>query len=60
MGVFNFFITSPQIVTSLAGGPVVKYLYHSQAIYSIVVAGVFLMIAAFCVRFVDDKDDRLT
>jgi maltose/moltooligosaccharide transporter len=35
----------------------VKYAYHSQAIYSIVMAGVFLFIAAFCVRFVDDKDD---
>ena len=57
MGIFNFFITFPQIVNGVIGGPVVKYVYHSQAIYSIVMAGVFLLIAAFCVRFVDDKDD---
>ena len=57
MGLFNFFITSPQIITSVVGGPLVKYVYHSQAIYSIVMAGIFLFIAAFCVRFVDDKDD---
>ena len=57
MGIFNFFITFPQIVNGVIGGPVVKHVYHSQAIYSIVMAGVFLLIAAFCVRFVDDKDD---
>ena len=57
MGVFNFFITLPQIVNGIIGGPIVKYFYNSQAIYSIVMAGVFLLLAAFFVRFVDDKDD---
>ncbi len=57
MGVFNFFITLPQIFNGIIGGPIVKHVYGSQAIYSIVMAGVFLLIAAFCVRFVDDKDD---
>jgi maltose/moltooligosaccharide transporter len=57
MGVFNFFITLPQIVNGIIGGPVVKYLYGGHAIYSLVTAGIFLLIAAFCVRFVDDQDD---
>ncbi len=57
MGVFNFFITLPQIVNGVIGGPIVKYVYHSHAIYSLVMAGVFLLIAAICVRFVEDKDD---
>ncbi|HEX6891425.1 MAG TPA: MFS transporter [Chryseolinea sp.] len=57
MGLFNFFITFPQIVNGIIGGPIVKHIYNSQAIYSLVMAGVFLLIAAFCVRFVDDKDD---
>jgi maltose/moltooligosaccharide transporter len=57
MGVFNFFITLPQIVNGIIGGPIVKYIYGSHAIYSIVMAGIFLLIAAFCVRFVDDNDD---
>ena len=57
MGVFNFFITLPQIFNGVIGGPIVKYIYGSQAIYSIVMAGIFLLIAAFCVRFVEDKDD---
>lgn len=57
MGMFNFFITMPQIVNGITGGPIVKYVYGSQAIYSLVGAGVFLLIGAFCVRFVDDNDD---
>jgi maltose/moltooligosaccharide transporter len=57
MGVFNFFITLPQIVNGIIGGPIVKHLYNSQAIYSLMIAGVFLLIAAFSVRFVEDKDD---
>lgn len=57
MGVFNFFITLPQIVNGVIGGPIVKYFYNSQAIYAIVMAGVFLILAAFCVRFVNDRDD---
>lgn len=59
MGIFNFFITFPQIVNGVIGGSIVKYLYGSQAIYSIVMAGVFFIIAAFCVRFVEDKDDAV-
>jgi maltose/moltooligosaccharide transporter len=57
MGIFNFFITFPQIVNGIIGGSIVKYIYNSQPIYSLVMAGIFLFIAAFCVRFVEDKDD---
>jgi maltose/moltooligosaccharide transporter len=57
MGIFNFFITFPQIINGIVGGLIVKHVYQSQAIYSLVMAGVFLFIAAFCVRFVEDKDD---
>jgi len=57
MGVFNFFITLPQIFNGVVGGPIVKYIYGSQSIYSIVMAGIFLLIAAFCVRFVEHKYD---
>lgn len=57
MGVFNLFITLPQIVSSLIGGPIVKYVFGSQTIFALVTAGVFLLLAAFSVRFVEDKDD---
>jgi maltose/moltooligosaccharide transporter len=57
MGIFNFFITFPQIVNGIFGGPIVKHVFNSQPIYSLVMAGVFLLLAALCVRFVDDTDD---
>jgi len=55
MGLFNFFITFPQIVNSLTGSLIVKYLFHSQAIYGLVMAGVFMFLAAFAVLFVEDS-----
>ena len=57
MGLFNFFITLPQIVNGVFGGPMVKRLFDSQAIYALVLAGILMLIAAMVVRFVDDKDD---
>lgn len=55
MGLFNFFITMPQIVNGVFGGPIVKRLFDSQAIFALVIAGVSLLIAALAVRFVDDQ-----
>ncbi len=55
MGIFNIFITLPQIVNGVFGGPLIKRVFHSQAIYALVIAGVFLLIAAVSVLFVDDK-----
>jgi len=59
MGIFNFFITIPQIINGIFGGPIVKRIYDSQAIYAIVIAGICLFIAAFSVLFVEDKDDNI-
>ena len=56
MGIFNFFITFPQIVNGIFGGPIVKRVYDSQAIYAIVIAGVFMILGAASVVFVKDKD----
>jgi maltose/moltooligosaccharide transporter len=54
MGIFNFFITLPQIVNGLFGGWILKHIYGSQAIYSIVAAGFCLIAAAISVLFVYD------
>ncbi len=54
MGIFNFFITLPQIVNGLFGGWIVKYLYGGQPIYAIVLAGILLICAAISVLFVYD------
>ncbi len=57
MGIFNFFITLPQIVNGIIGGPIVKYIYHDQAIYALIMAGVFFIIGAFSMFFVEDRDE---
>lgn len=57
MGIFNFFITFPQIVNGIFGGPIVKYLYDGKAVYAIVTAGIFMIAGAISVIFVKDKDD---
>lgn len=57
MGIFNFFITIPQIVNGVLGGPMVKYIFANQPIYSLVFAGVLLLLAALSVSRVEDKDE---
>ena len=56
MGIFNFFITFPQIVNGIFGGLIVKHLYGGQAVYALVFAGVFMILGAVSVLRVDDVD----
>lgn len=56
MGIFNFFITFPQIVNGIFGGQIVKHLYGGQAVYALVFAGVFMILGAISVLRVDDVD----
>lgn len=58
MGIFNFFITLPQIVSSLSGGPIVKYFFNNEAIYALVLAGVLMICAAVSVIYVYDPADQ--
>lgn len=54
MGIFNFFITLPQIVNGLFGGWIEKHIYGSQPVYCIVLAGFCLIAAAVSMIFVYD------
>ncbi|MDN3581361.1 MFS transporter [Mucilaginibacter flavus] len=54
MGLFNFFITFPQIVSSLFSSLIIKNLFNSQSIYGLIMGGVFMFIAAITVFFVQD------
>ena len=54
MGIFNFFITLPQIINGFVGGSIVKHLYGGQPIYAILMAGVFFILAAISVVKVYD------
>ncbi len=57
MGIFNFFITLPQIINGLLGGWIVKHLYNGQPIYAVVLAGFFMICAAISCLFVYDVAD---
>jgi len=59
MGIFNFFITVPQIFNGLLGGIMLKYLYNGHSIYALVFSGVCLLIAAVASMYVDDVDDPI-
>jgi maltose/moltooligosaccharide transporter len=56
MGIFNFFITLPQIINGIFSGPIVKRVFDSQAIYAIVFAGICMFIASASVLFVRDEN----
>jgi len=58
MGIFNFFITMPQIVNGFFGGLIVKELYHGQAIYAIVLAGIFMILGAISVLYIQSNKDK--
>lgn len=56
MGIFNFFITFPQIVNGLCGGYIVKYIFNGKAIYALMLAGVFMLFAALSVLRVQSTE----
>jgi maltose/moltooligosaccharide transporter len=58
MGIFNFFITLPQIINGFVGGWIVKHLYNGQPIYAIVLAGIFMICAAISVIYVYDPGEK--
>lgn len=54
MGIFNFFITLPQIINGFFGGSIVKHIYGGQPIYAIVLAGILMICGAISVIYVYD------
>ena len=54
MGIFNFFITIPQILNGIVGGPMVKHMYNNQPVYALVLSGIFMLCAAASVIYVYD------
>lgn len=52
MGLFNFFITLPQLVNGVLGAVIVKHVFHNQAVYCLTMAGVFMLLAAVSTLFV--------
>jgi maltose/moltooligosaccharide transporter len=54
MGIFNFFIVTPEILASLFFGWIMIHLLNNNRIYAVVAGGVFMMIAAALMQRVKD------
>jgi maltose/moltooligosaccharide transporter len=63
MGVFNAFIVIPEICAALAFGPLIYLLLGegnpNAPLYVVMAGGVFLLIAALCVNFVQDLEPQV-
>jgi len=57
MGIFNFFIVIPQIIAASMLGFITRNLFSGEAIFSVMLGGVAMIIAALTVFFVDDVDE---
>jgi maltose/moltooligosaccharide transporter len=56
MGIFNFFITLPQIVSALFSGPIVKHIFNNNAIYALILGGVMMLIAGIITLFIRNEN----
>jgi len=57
MGIFNFFIVIPQILAASVIGLLVRVLFDGEAIYALVLGGVFLIAGGLLTLRVDDAHD---
>ena len=57
MGLFNMSITIPQIVNGIFGGLILQYVFNDKPMYSLLMAGVFMILGAGATFFVQDKLD---
>lgn len=55
MGIFNFFITLPQITNGIIHGWIVRNVYDGHPMYALLTGGIFLLFAAISVTFVKMK-----
>ncbi|NDV92709.1 MFS transporter [Alteromonas sp. 345S023] len=59
MGIFNFTVAIPQIVSGLTAGWILSSVFENEAKYIIVVAGVSMLIGAIAVFFVNEPDAEI-
>jgi maltose/moltooligosaccharide transporter len=58
MGLFNFFVVIPQVVSGLVLGWFTKHLFGNHAVFTLVLGGVSMVIAAVLALFVTDRTER--
>ncbi|GAA6171644.1 MFS transporter [Colwellia sp. KU-HH00111] len=58
MGIFNFTIAAPQIVSGIFAGWILTAVFDNQAIYIIMLAGISMILAALSVHFVNEGAEQ--
>ncbi|MDU0114457.1 MFS transporter [Psychrosphaera aquimarina] len=58
MGIFNFTIAAPQIVSGILAGWILSSVFDNEAIYIIMLAGVCMLLGALSVYFVKDTQEQ--
>ena len=58
MGIFNFFIVTPEIIASLFFGWVMNHLLHNNRLTAVVAGGCFMLIAALLMHRVFDPGEE--
>ena len=58
MGIFNFFIVTPEIIASLLFGWVMNHLLHHNRLTAIVAGGCFMLVAAVLMQGVFDPGEE--
>lgn len=58
MGIFNFTIAAPQIISGIFTGWLLTAIFDNQAIYILMLAGVSMLLAAISVYFVKDGVEK--
>jgi len=58
MGIFNFTIAAPQIVSGIFAGWILTAVFDNQAIYIIMLAGGSMVLAALSIYFVKDSAEE--
>ncbi|ABF40502.1 major facilitator superfamily (MFS) transporter [Candidatus Koribacter versatilis Ellin345] len=58
MGIFNFFIVTPEIIASLVFGWVMVHWLNNNRLYAVIAGGVFMIAAAIMMQFVTDPAEK--
>ncbi len=59
MGIFNFFIVTPEILASLCFGWLMNHVLHNNRVAAVVTGGVFMLLAALLVQRVQEPRPAL-
>jgi maltose/moltooligosaccharide transporter len=58
MGIFNFTIAAPQIISGLISGWILSSVFDNHAVYIIMLAGASMILGALSVYFIKEDTEQ--